>query len=129
MILGFPGMTNRFLTSYGLRSVMDDNAVVYNVGKEKLRIMKEGMDKDPKTKIQYAAKYATSANAWKYVDAQNKAVEKLQLIHEKEQLEKDFTEWVHADPQREALYGHVLDWIRMGIEKTKDFSQGTTVCN
>lgn len=123
MILGFPGMTNRFLTSYGLRAVMDDNAVVYNVGNEKLRIMKEGMDKDPKTKIQYAAKYATCANAWKYVDAQNKAVKKLQLIHKKEQLEKDFTEWVHADPQREIVYGHVLDWIRMGIEKTKDFSR------
>lgn len=103
MILGFPGMTNRFLTSYGLRSVMDDNAVVYNVGKEKLRIMKEGMDKDPKTKIQYAAKYATSANAWKYVDAQNKAVEKLQLFTKKNNLKKILQNGFMLTP-REKLY-------------------------
>ena len=45
MIMGFPGTTDRFLTSFGLKETMDvTNDIRYKVRTEKLRIMKEGMD-------------------------------------------------------------------------------------
>ncbi|WP_018338147.1 S46 family peptidase [Butyricimonas synergistica] len=122
MVMGFPGMTNRYLSAAGLQSVVATNDVLYKVNGEKLRVMREGMEKDPKTKIQYAVKYAQCANTWKYACAQNAAVRKLNLMGGKERLEQDFTAWVNNDPARQARYGKVLPSMRKGFEGTKEFS-------
>lgn len=122
MIMGFPGTTDRFLTSFGLKATMANNDIRYKVRTEKLRIMKEGMEKDTKTRIQYASKHASSANYWKYSFEQNKALKKLNTMGAKEQIERDFTAWVNADPTRVAKYGKALDMIRDGYAQLSDYA-------
>lgn len=122
MIMGFPGTTDRFLTSFGLKATMANNDIRYKVRTEKLRIMKEGMEKDTKTRIQYASKHASSANYWKYSFEQNKALKKLNTMGAKEQIERDFTAWVNADPARMAKYGKALDMIRDGYAQLSDYA-------
>lgn len=122
MIMGFPGTTDRFLTSFGLKATMANNDIRYKVRTEKLRIMKEGMEKDTKTRIQYASKHASSANYWKYSFEQNKALKKLNTMGAKEQIERDFTAWVNADPARVAKYGKALDMIRDGYAQLSDYA-------
>ena len=122
MIMGFPGTTDRFLTSFGLKATMANNDIRYKVRTEKLRIMKEGMEKDTKTRIQYASKHASSANYWKYSFEQNKALKKLNTMGAKEQIERDFTAWVNADPARVAKYGKALDMIRNGYDQLSDYA-------
>lgn len=79
MIMGFPGTTDRFLTSFGLKETMDvTNDIRYKVRTEKLRVMKEGMDADPKTRIQYASKHAQCANYWKLFSRAEYRVEELE---------------------------------------------------
>ena len=47
MILGFPGSTDRYTTSYGLENTMDvTNDIRYQVRTVKLGVMREGMEKD-----------------------------------------------------------------------------------
>lgn len=112
MILGFPGTTDRYTTSFGLKSTMDyDNDIRYKVRTEKLRVMKAEMNKDDKVRIQYAAKYAQSANYWKYSFEQNKALKALNVIKEKQNIEKRFTDWANGDVSRRAEYGNVLKEI------------------
>lgn len=123
MTMGFSGTTDRFLTSFGLKETMEvTNDIRYKVRTEKLRIMKEGMDASPKTRIQYASKYANCANYWKYSHEQNIALENLNTMGQKQQIEKDFTTWVNADPARKAKYGEALNLIRQGYEDMRNYS-------
>jgi len=117
MIMGFPGTTDRFLTSFGLKETMEvTNDIRYKVRTEKLRIMKEGMNAAAATRIQYASKYAQCANYWKYSHEQNIALENLNTMGEKEKIEREFTAWVNADPARKAKYGNALTLIKEGYE-------------
>ena len=67
MIFGYPGSTDRYLTSYGIKQALEiTNPTIVDIRSEKLAIMKAAMDIDKKTKIQYASKYASTSNYWKY---------------------------------------------------------------
>ncbi len=123
MIMGFPGSTDRFATSYSLKNTMDvTNDIRYKVRTVKLDIMKKEMAKSPKTRIQYASKHASCANYWKYSYEQNKALKQLNTTGNKESIERAFRDWVNADVNRKEKYGDVLDMIRRGYEDVKDYS-------
>lgn len=87
---------------------MTGNDIRYKVRTVKLNLMKSEMEKDTKTRIQYASKYASCANYWKYSHEQNKALKQLNTLGNKEAIEKEFGEWVNADASRKARYGEVL---------------------
>lgn len=126
MIMGFPGSTDRFTTSYGLENTMDvTNDIRYKVRTEKLAVMRKGMQKDPKVRIQYASKYASCANYWKYSFEQNKALKQLKTMENKQDIERQFTEWVNADAGRKAVYGDVLSTIRQAYADMKENAAAT----
>lgn len=130
MIMGFPGSTDRFTTSYGLENTMDvTNDIRYKVRTEKLAVMRKGMEKDPKTRIQYASKYASCANYWKYSFEQNKALKQLKTLENKKAIEKEFTDWVNADAKRKEIYGNVLPMIQKGYADMKEYSVATAYLN
>lgn len=121
MIMGFPGTTNRYLTSFGLEETMKiTNQNRYDIRTLKLDIMKKDMLKDPKVRIQYASKHAGSANYWKYSNEQNKALRKLNTMANKKKIEKDFLEWANAKPKRAAKYGEALNMIEKAFADRKD---------
>lgn len=123
MIMGFPGTTDRFATSYSLQNTMDVvNDIRYKVRTEKLRIMKEEMDKSPETRIQYASKYASCANYWKYSNEQNKALRQLNTLGNKQDIESRFTAWVNADPARKTVYGEVLPGLQKAYGDIRDYA-------
>ena len=66
MILGYPGRTNRYKTSYGVNYTMQvTNPVRVKVREEKLNILNKYMRSSQKARIQYASKYARSSNYYK----------------------------------------------------------------
>jgi hypothetical protein len=124
MIMGFPGSTERFLTSFGLEETMEvTNTIRYEVRTEILRVMKAGMDADTRTRIQYAAKYAQCANYWKYSHEQNIALRDLNTMAEKQRVEREFTEWVNDDPARVARHGEALTLLRDGYAENRERSR------
>ncbi len=130
MIMGFPGTTDRFTTSYGLENTMDVvNDIRYKVRTEKLAVMRKGMQKDTKTRIQYASKYASCANYWKYSFEQNKALKQLKTMENKKAIEQQFTDWVNADAGRKEVYGNVLPMIQKGYADMKEYSMAMTYLN
>eukprot|EP01029_Cantina_marsupialis_P031550 TRINITY_DN913_c0_g8_i1.p1 TRINITY_DN913_c0_g8~~TRINITY_DN913_c0_g8_i1.p1 ORF type:complete len:726 (-),score=147.92 TRINITY_DN913_c0_g8_i1:257-2434(-) len=121
MIMGFPGTTNRYLTSFGLEETMKiTNQNRYDIRTVKLDIMMNDMLKDAKVRIQYASKHAGSANYWKYSNEQNKALKKLNTIGHKQEIEKEFLEWANAKPKRAAKYGEALNMIKKVYADRKD---------
>jgi hypothetical protein len=123
MILGYPGGTDRYLTSYGVKlAVEESNMTIVKIREEKLAIMREGMDADDAVRIQYASKYAGTANYWKYFIGQTKGLKRLKVYDKKVVLEKRFTNWVNANPARKAKYGQALPDIEKGFEIQKKYN-------
>ena len=109
MIMGYPGSTDRFLSSRGIQQALDlYNPSVVDVRDLKLKTMKTHMDADPAVRIQYAAKYAQTANYWKYYIGQSKGLKALDVYGKKKALEDEFTAWMSGNADREALYGETL---------------------
>ncbi|HSG67784.1 MAG TPA: S46 family peptidase, partial [Bacteroidales bacterium] len=123
MIMGYPGSTDRYLTSYGVKlAVEESNMTIVKIREEKLAIMREGMDADDAVRIQYASKYAGTANYWKYFIGQTKGLKRLKVYDKKVKLETEFTNWVNANPDRKAKYGEVLSDIEKGYDILKTYN-------
>ncbi|WP_430300591.1 S46 family peptidase [Rapidithrix thailandica] len=118
MVMGFPGSTDRYLTSYGVDlAINETNPSRVKIRGERLRIMKERMDSDPAVRIQYASKYASLSNYWKYFIGQTRGLKRLDVLEKKKQLEKEFAAWVNADAKRKEKYGEALANIQKGYEE------------
>lgn len=112
MVMGFLGTTNHFVTSYGLEEVMNiTNKLRHEIRTVKINILREEMAASQETKIKYASKYASCSNYWKYSSEQNKALENLNTMQIKKDIERDFMNWAQGkDPK----YRKSLDLIRDG---------------
>ena len=116
MIMGFPGSTDRYLSSYGVKQAIDQkNPTIVKIRDTKLSIMKKHMDAKEKVRIQYAAKYAQTANYWKYFIGQTKGLKTMKVYEKKKALEDQFTAWVNSDPNRIEKYGEALDLLADGF--------------
>ena len=125
MVMGYPGSTDRFLSSWGIDQALRlYNPSVVDVRDLKLKTMKSHMDADPAVRIQYAAKYAQTANYWKYYIGQSKGLKRLDVESKKQALEARFTNWVNADTDRQAEYGEALELIQSYYEDTDASVQG-----
>ena len=112
MIMGYPGRTNRYETSYGVKNTMEvTNEVRIEVREKLLDIWGEYMSTSQKARIQYASKHARSSNYYKYSIGQNKGLINLNVIGKKQEIEKEFTAWVNADNSRSEKYGKALSMI------------------
>ncbi len=126
MIFGYPGSTDRYLTSWGVKNTMEiSNTIRIKVRTEKLDIMKEGMNKSDKTRIQYASKHARSANYWKYSIGQNRGLEKLNVIEKKQATEKKLSEWINANAARKNQYGETLEMIEKAYTGLNEYDVAT----
>ncbi|MBE2272905.1 MAG: S46 family peptidase [Flavobacteriales bacterium] len=112
MIVGYPGRTNRYLTSYGIEQMVNkDYPAWVEASKMAMDVMKKYMDKDQATKLHYASQYASVANYWKNRQGTIDAVEKNQTIAGKKDLESKFQVWALL-PENQAVYGGVLEDIK-----------------
>ncbi|ROH95972.1 S46 family peptidase [Chryseobacterium daecheongense] len=94
MILGYPGRTNRYLTSYGIQQmVAKDYPAWVEASKLAMDVMKKYMDKDKATQLNYASQYASVANYWKNRQGTIDAVAKNGTIADKQNIEKIFRDW------------------------------------
>ncbi len=110
MVIGYPGSTDRYLTSWGVKRLMNnENNIRVEVRDAKLKIFKEYMDKDKATKLQYASKYATSSNYYKYSIGQNLGLTNLKVYDRKVKIEKNLKKWIDASPDRQAKYSKIFD--------------------
>lgn len=112
MIMGFPGSTSRYMTSWGVDQRMRvSNQTLIDVRAVKQGVWLEDMKKDPAINIKYASKYARSSNYYKNSIGMNKQLKRLGVLDRKRALEADFAEWVNADTKRLDEYGDVLETL------------------
>ncbi|WKS95446.1 S46 family peptidase [Riemerella columbina] len=120
MILGYPGRTNRYLTSYGISQLVDrDYPAWVEASKAAMDVMKKYMNQDDATRLGYASQYASVANYWKNRAGTIEAVNQNGTISEKQKLEQKFMSWA-LQPANEKTYSPVLDNIKAYYEQVSD---------
>ena len=94
MIMGYPGSTSRYLSSYGIKERRDAiNAPRVQVRGVKQEIMLRHMRADEAVRIKYDSKYASSSNYWKNSIGMNKCIDSIGLIQQKQQFEEKLHQW------------------------------------
>ena len=89
MTVGYPGSTERYLSSYGIKEMRDaGNATRVQVRGVKQEIMKRHMEADEAVRIKYDSKFAQSANYWKNSMGMNKCIDSIGIIGQKQAYEK-----------------------------------------
>lgn len=120
MIMGYPGRTNRYLTSYGIEQMVDrDYPGWVEASKTAMDVMKKYMDRDQATKLNYASQYASVANYWKNRAGTIESVKKNGTVQDKQKLEENFQTWA-SRPENRELYGNVLQDMRKYYQETSD---------
>lgn len=130
MIMGYPGSTQRYMTSVEVQERMNIlNANRIFVRGIKQEIWLKDMQADKAVNIKYASKYAGSSNYWKNSIGMNKALKRLKVYDFKKQQEEEFTKWVLASPERLQKYGEALNLINEGVTGRKDYLHASQYIN
>jgi len=108
MIYGYPGGTNRYETSFGVKQKIDiDNPTLVKLRDMRLKYMFEEMKKDPAIKLQLASSYASIANYWKFYDGESKQLIKYDVYGQKKKAEEQFINWAKSKPEYASIFS---DW-------------------
>jgi hypothetical protein len=110
MIYGYPGGTNRYETSYGVRQKIDiDNPTLVKLRDVRLKYMFDEMKKDPAVRLQLAPSYASIANYWKFYDGESKQLTKYDVYGQKKRAEDAFIAWAKGKPEYENIF---TEWAK-----------------
>ena len=127
MILGYPGSTDRYSTSYTVKNIIESEAPGYiNCRTTKLNEYRKHMDADQEVFIKYASKQASVSNYWKYFIGQQKQLERNHVYDKRLEQERAFREWVFEDPSRQNVYGEIFDGIQAKWEIMDDIMMPMT---
>ena len=105
MIYGYPGSTNRYENSNGIKLKNDiENPTLVGLRDMRLKYMYEQMIKDPAVKLKLAGNYANVANYWKFFEGETKQLKKFNTEAEKKAYEDKFTSLAKGKPEYENIF-------------------------
>ncbi len=121
MIMGFPGSTERYMTSYEIDYMLEvDNPQRIYIRGERQAILRKHMDADQAVRIKYDAKFAGSANYWKNSIGMSRGIEKLNVRDKKAAQEAEFQAWANANTLPEEGFINALNLIAESQAEAKE---------
>ncbi len=130
MIFGYPGSTDRYLTSYGVKFATDvDQPSRVEVRRAKLDIYEKYQAQSDAIRLQYAAKHAQVSNYWKYFIGQTNGLKRLHVYELKKAEEDAFAAWADANEERKELYGDVINLYEKGFAIRNQYELSRTYLN
>lgn len=117
MIMGFPGRTNRYLTSHGVeQTVTLEKPKRIELRAIKMNVMKRYMDADVDVRLKYSSNYASVANYWKNFQGEILQVKNNKVIAKKQELENQFKEFA----KNNSGYSNVLSSFEKSYKTLDD---------
>jgi hypothetical protein len=102
MIYGYPGGTNRYETSFGIKLKNEiENPSLVNLRDVRLKAMHERMVNDPAIKLKLADSYSGIANYYKFYKGETEQLEKYHVFDNKQKEEEKFQKWAQGKSEYE----------------------------
>ncbi len=121
MTLGYPGTTERYLSSYGIEEMMSGiNQAMIDVRGVKQAIWKREMDARPDIRIKYASKYDESSNYWKNSIGTNKAIRHLKVLEKKRAAEAALRDWIQNHPEERSKLLRLFSSLELNYNNRRD---------
>ncbi len=130
LVFGYPGTTKQFLISDGVNAVANiQNPIAIQARTIRLDAMKKQMNLDPRIRLMYSAKANGISNGWKKWQGESKGIRECDVIGKKQAQEKEFQQWVNADPKHKAEYGTLLQDMKKVYDSYNNNLQVVTYIN
>lgn len=124
MIFGYPGSTDRYLTSEGIKYELEVRQPSYvKLRRQVLDIYEEEMAKSDKVRLQYASKHASISNYWKYFKGQQEGLKRLKVYDKKKATEDALEAWIESDKSRAEMYKGVIDGFAKGYSDLSEVNK------
>lgn len=124
MIVGFPGRTQEYLTSYSvdlIRNETDPNRV--KVRDARLSVLDREMRRNDTIRIMYAAKYASISNAWKKWIGEMRGIDRTNIITIKEEEERKILAEHGSDAPTGIPASSILKAIEGTVKEMRPYSR------
>ena len=113
MVVGFPGTTTEYLTSYAVKQKQDiANPARVKVREKTLAVMDKKMANDNVIKLKLASKHASLANYWKFWIGESQGLRRFKAVEAKKAYEKEFTDRLNKNPKIKNKYSNVLPRLK-----------------
>ena len=123
MIMGYPGRTNRYVSSFGVNEAINfTNPAVVKIRDKKLNILRDRMSNSDEIRIKYASKYARVSNYWKYYIGQTKQLKNNNVVAKKQEIEANFETWINANNERKQRYGNLISELGKTYSDLKNYN-------
>lgn len=119
MTMGYPGTTDRYLSSYGIEQAMkSQHQAQTEIRGIKQSIWKEAMNRDNNLRIMYAAKYDQSSNYWKNSIGTVRSIRKLHVLEKKRAREEQLRHWIDSQPAERQQLLHLFTDLELNYSQT-----------
>ena len=126
MIYGFPGNTQQYVTADAVAYVVErSDPMKIDLRTRRLEIISAAQEADAATRIRYAAKHASIANAWKKWQGELLGLQRLGTVAQKKTYEAAFARWAADRPE----YAHLLDSLRAAYRSATEGYYLQELCN
>ncbi|OJU76565.1 MAG: serine protease [Bacteroidetes bacterium 47-18] len=127
MVMGYPGRTERFITSYDVDlRISETNPAVVKLRDTRLSIMRKYMRQDPAVNLMLTSKYASISNYWKYFIGQTEQLKRLNVVNEKKRQEREFNQWNNANKKG---YGNLINDFANAFADYKPYAKHRVYMN
>ena len=110
MVIGFPGITNRYSSSYAVDFKERVSLPVSNrLRADQMSIINSWMERDPSVRLKYSDYYFSLSNVQEMNEGEVQCYRRFDVVEKKAAREKRLQEWIESDPELDALWGDMLE--------------------
>ncbi len=114
MVIGFPGSTNRYSSSFETNFYETlRHPIANSIRGRQMEIIKGWMDSDPAVRLKYADYYFGLSNVQELYSGEVECLGRFGVVGKKELIEKELQEWIEASPSRLSRWGGLLNDLKM----------------
>lgn len=130
LVFGFPGRTDEYLPSVAMQQRVEViNPIRIEIRDNSLAVLNRAMRQNPEARIQYAAKQARIANAWKKWKGESQGIEATDGIGRRKQLEADFIDSLLTNDRYPKSYRDIFPAFRRNYEKLAPYARSRAIVN
>lgn len=125
MIMGYPGTTERYLTSMDVSYKLNlRQPALMELLQTMLKEMEKASNNDKELALDIASDKASLANYEKYLRGQSRGLRRYGLISEQQEEEERFRAWVAKDPKRKDAYGDLFSRFETAYNMLEEVQPG-----
>lgn len=128
MVIGYPGRTDRYSSSFDLDYSTRVSLPISNaIRKQKMDIIRRWMETDPSIRLLYSDFFFSLSNVQELNEGQVLCNNRFKVKEAKELQEQQMQEWIDASPERKAQWGDLIPSMADKFSRIEDIKRNSVI--